>query len=160
MSDEFKFDPKQEHQLAGISSVVDLFDGQPRDADALVTKLKGSIRLSEGEQAALDYDLTQEVGALGNNLVLDHETILQNLRAVQDRNGLEVRDDLAEDALDFDIEMETGTGTVTLSIKYDEIGGRLYFNDYESLTQDSIKVDSTITSELVINFINKWKDHI
>lgn len=92
--------------------------------------------------------------------MLDHETILQNLRAVQDRNGLEVRDDLAEDALDFDIEMETGTGTVTLSIKYDEIGGRLYFNDCESLTQDSIKVDSTITSELVINFINKWKDHI
>ena len=37
----------------------------------------------------------------------------------------------------------SGTGTVTLSIKYDEIGGRLYFNDYESLTQDSIKVDST-----------------
>ena len=45
---------------------------------------------------------------MGNNLVLDESTILQNLQAVQDKNGLEVLGALAGDALDFDIEMETG----------------------------------------------------
>ncbi len=54
----------------------------------------------------------------------------------------------------------SGTGTITLSIKYDKVSGELYFTDFESLMQDSVKVDSTITPELVINFINKWKDHI
>ena len=55
-------------------------------------------------------DLTQEVGAIGNKLVLDHDLVLANLQNVQDQNGLEISDKLVGDALDFDIEMETGTG--------------------------------------------------
>src|SRR5690606_4126042 len=62
------------------------------------------------DQTALGLDLTQEVGAIGNSLVLDHNLILANLQRVQDRNGLEVAPKLYDDALDFDIEMETGTG--------------------------------------------------
>jgi type III restriction enzyme len=50
------------------------------------------------------------VGAVGNSLVLDRDLILSNLQRVQDGNGLEVAPSLAGDALDFDIEMETGTG--------------------------------------------------
>ena len=62
------------------------------------------------EQGELSVDTAQEVGAIGNHLLLDHETILANLQKVQDRNGLEVLDSLADGQLDFDIEMETGTG--------------------------------------------------
>lgn len=108
---EFKFDAKQQYQLDAIGSLVQLFDGQPKDADELVTKLRGSAPVGGStDQSALDLDLTQEIGAVGNNLVLDDSTILQNLQTIQDKNGLEVLEALAGDSLDFDIEMETGTG--------------------------------------------------
>ncbi|MBM6546112.1 DEAD/DEAH box helicase family protein [Janibacter sp. YIM B02568] len=108
---EFKFDAKQQYQLDAIGSLVQLFDGQPKDAEAVLTTLrtKGTLNGAQ-DQTSLDLDLSQEVGAVGNNLVLDEATILQNLQAVQDKNGLEVLGALAGDALDFDIEMETGTG--------------------------------------------------
>jgi type III restriction enzyme len=106
----FQFDARQPYQLDAIASVVDLFDGQPKDAEKLVTTLRGAAVLPDSDQAALDIDLTQEVGAVGNSLVLDRDLILANLQRVQDRNGLEVAPSLAGDALDFDIEMETGTG--------------------------------------------------
>lgn len=104
---EFKFDPKQPYQQEAIASMVDLFEGQPVDADALETKLEGALPTPEGQQS---FDIAAEVGAVGNNLLLDEEALLQNLQAVQDRNGLEVVSELAGGALDFDIEMETGTG--------------------------------------------------
>jgi type III restriction enzyme len=106
----FQFDASQPYQLDAIASVVDLIDGQPKDAEKFVTTLRGAAVLPDSDQAALDIDLTQEVGAVGNSLVLDRELILANLQRVQDRNGLEVVPKLAGDALDFDIEMETGTG--------------------------------------------------
>lgn len=106
----FQFDASQPYQLDAIASVVDLFDGQPKDAEKLVTTLRGAAVLPDSDQAALDIDLTQEVGAVGNSLVLDRDLILANLQRAQDRNGLEVAPSLAGDALDFDIEMETGTG--------------------------------------------------
>jgi type III restriction enzyme len=108
---EFKFDAKQQYQLDAIGSLVQLFDGQPKDAEAVLTTLRGEGKVDGAQdQTSLDLDLSQEVGAVGNNLVLDEATILQNLQAVQDKNGLEVLGALAGDALDFDIEMETGTG--------------------------------------------------
>lgn len=108
---EFKFDAKQQYQLDAIGSLVQLFDGQPRDAEAVLTTLRGEGKLNGAQdQTSLDLDLSQEVGAVGNNLVLDEATILQNLQSVQDKNGLEVLSALAGNALDFDIEMETGTG--------------------------------------------------
>ena len=106
----FQFDASQQYQLDAIASTVGLFDGQPKDAEKLVTTLRGTAPLPESNQIALDVDLTQEVGAVGNSLVLDRELILANLQRVQDRNGLEVAAQLYDDALDFDIEMETGTG--------------------------------------------------
>lgn len=104
---EFKFDPKQQYQQEAIASVIDLFEGQPADADVLETKLENALLTRGGQQA---LNIAAEVGAVGNNLLLDDEALLQNLQAVQDRNGLEVVGELVGGALDFDIEMETGTG--------------------------------------------------
>lgn len=110
----FKYDPNQEHQLEAIGSVVSLFDGQPADAATMMTNLmsmrENQISLDLEDQFQLVLDLQDEVGAIGNHLLLDKGTILQNLQAVQDRNGLEVSEELVDDSLDFDIEMETGTG--------------------------------------------------
>ena len=107
--DSFKFDPSQQFQLDAISAVVDLFDGQPRDVDALITTLQADSH-SEEESDLLDIDVRQEIGALGNNLLLDGDVMLANLQRVQDRQGLEQSSALFDDSLDFDIEMETGTG--------------------------------------------------
>jgi len=105
---EFKFDAHQQFQQDAIAAVVDLFEGQPAAAASLTTALQG-VAPDSGDQMSA-FDIVSEVGAVGNNLLLDDETILQNLQTVQDRNGLEVVGELAGGALDFDIEMETGTG--------------------------------------------------
>lgn len=111
MSSGFKFDSSQQYQLDAINSVVDLFDGQPKDAEKLETTLRGQVEATkDADNTAFDLDLSQEVGAVGNRLVLDNNTVLENLQRVQDRNGLEVASKLSGDTLDFDIEMETGTG--------------------------------------------------
>lgn len=110
----FQFDPGQSYQADAISAVTDLFDGQPADADQLLTSLcidsawdRLPFEAQETRPGMLDVGV--EIGALGNNLVLDEDTILANLQRVQDRNGLESSDGLV-DGLQFDIEMETGTG--------------------------------------------------
>ena len=110
---KFQFDPRQPYQTSAIEAVTDLFDGQPADADQLLTSLQylpsqQTLDLPDvGGQEAFDVFL--EIGAYGNNLVLDQDTILKNLKRVQDRNGLEINEELV-DGLQFDIEMETGTG--------------------------------------------------
>lgn len=106
----FQFDSHQQYQLDAINAVADLFDGHPKDAGKFDITLQGIVTTKESVQAELAVDTAQEVGAISNRLVLDNAAILANLQRVQDRNGLEVGDALAEDALDFDIEMETGTG--------------------------------------------------
>lgn len=104
----FQFDPHQPYQASAIEAVTDLFDGQPADADQLVT----TFRLLPSEPALFDQgevsgqvslDIAAEVGAVGNNLVLDEDMILANLQRVQDRNGLESAQALA-DGLQFDVE--------------------------------------------------------
>lgn len=130
-SSRFKFDASQPYQLDAINSVVELFDGQPKYAEKLETTLRGQVAaVDETENTALDLDLdlSQEIGAVGNRLVLDRDTVLANLQRVQDKNGLEVSSKLFDNsALDFDIEMETGTGKTyvylrtifELAVRYD-----------------------------------------
>jgi len=79
---EFKFDANQSYQRDAIAAVVDLFEGQPRDVSNLETSLSNQF-LEVGNQAVLD--MVNEVGAVGNRIVLDHSTLLHNLQVVQDR---------------------------------------------------------------------------
>lgn len=102
---KLKFDPNQQFQQDAINAAVDLFEGQPQDAGNFIAKLQ-ERNASEGVKL-LKMD---EVGAVGNNLVLDDQAILQNLKRVQNRNGLQVNEKFDGDALNFTIEMETGTG--------------------------------------------------
>lgn len=108
---KFKFQDDLAFQRRAIDAVVDLFEGQPQDAEKLETVFRSQVAVAEVEnQSVLDIDVRQEVGAVGNNLVLGHGSILDNLREVQDRNGLPVSKQLDGGVLDFDVEMETGTG--------------------------------------------------
>lgn len=129
----FQFDPRQPYQTSAIEAVTDLFDGQPADADQLVTKLEDyspNPTLDIPGLAPDALDLFDEIGAYGNNLVLDEDTIAANLRRVQDRNGLEVNDTLV-DGLQFDIEMETGTGKTYVYLRTAfELATKYKFNKY------------------------------
>ena len=142
---EFKFDANQTYQKEAIAAVVDLFEGQPFDTSLIETTLK-SVKL-EDETHTL-FEIAHEVGAIGNNLVLDETSILQNLQLVQDRNGLEVAGEIVEGALDFDIEMETGTGKTYVYLRsIFELAKKYNFRKFVILVP-SIAIKEGVTSSI------------
>lgn len=154
---KFQFDPRQPYQTSAIEAVTDLFDGQPADADQLLTSLQylpsqQTLDLPDfGGQEAFDVFL--EIGAYGNNLVLDQDTILKNLKRVQDRNGLEINEELVDD-LQFDIEMETGTGKTYVYLRTAfELATKYKFNKY------IILVPSVAIREGVKTSIQLMREH-
>ncbi|MCI5690163.1 MAG: DEAD/DEAH box helicase family protein [Clostridiales bacterium] len=95
---KLQFDANLHYQEQAVSAVVDLFRGQtPRQSVFTVT--------TNNEPGQLTTD-----NGIGNKLELVDEEILENLQAVQLRNGLPQTKTLKKGAYDFDIEMETGTG--------------------------------------------------
>lgn len=99
---KIKYDSRQDFQIKAIDAIADVFEGQPADADMFSTALQ--TRAVGGTQASL----FNEIGAVGNNLVLDEDSILENVRAIQNDNGIEPTERL--DGMNFSVEMETGTG--------------------------------------------------
>lgn len=151
----FQFDPHQSYQASAIEAVTALFDGQPQNVDQLRTSLRHDVAPS-GASDVLDQgvlDIAEEVGAYGNNLVLDESTILENLQRVQDSNGLEVADALV-DGLQFDIEMETGTGKTYVYLRTAfELAARYRFNKF------IILVPSVAIREGVKTSISLMREH-
>lgn len=149
---KFKFDPNQQYQLDAIDAVVDLFDGQPHDAESLVTAFMSASEPQERDQLAMD--VAEEVGAIGNNLLVAKPTILENLKEIQDRNGLEVQEDLVDDGLDFDIEMETGTGKTYVYLRTVFELAKEY-----GFTKFVVLVPSVAIREGVVSSIELMRDH-
>jgi type III restriction enzyme len=103
---QLRFDSTQDFQLAAIDSIVRLFEGQPMNQPEPVTAGAGFI-------------------AIPNQLYLDDNSLLANLKGVQEENGLPPDEeimritatieaaDLSETEVsfpNFSVEMETGTG--------------------------------------------------
>lgn len=146
---KLKFDPNQQFQSDAINAVVDLFKGQPQDSGNFIAKLQ-ERDVTEGIKL-LKLD---EVGAVGNNLVLDQEAILQNLQAVQNRNGLEVKDVLTGNSLNFSVEMETGTGKTYVYLRTIFELAKNY-----NFTKFIILVPSVAIKEGVDTSIRLMRDH-
>ena len=110
---KLQFDSQQDFQLAAIQAVVDVFEGQPLR--------QGDFEISFGIEGA-SIALTEK--GVGNRLAISEEQILQNIRAVQEHNGISPSEglerchylkDAAKGITDFiplnlTVEMETGTG--------------------------------------------------
>ncbi|MAY77375.1 MAG: restriction endonuclease subunit R [Citromicrobium sp.] len=94
---KLKFDPSLQYQQDAISAVVDVFDGQPI--------AQSSFEIS---QTTGGLGLVQTELAVGNAVQLADDKILENVRAVQERNDIEMVPELQ--GMEFSIEMETGTG--------------------------------------------------
>lgn len=103
---KFKFNPNLKYQDAAVASVVDLFEGQ-RSMQSNFTVL------NYGAQVGI-FD--SGIG-IGNRLELVGDDILKNLHKVQLRNGLPQTKNLGPHNMDFDIEMETGTGKTYVYLK-------------------------------------------
>lgn len=115
---KIQFDANQQFQLDAITTITDLFDGQPQGAPEYAVINMGSGKgLFAGQQQT-------ELGA-GNQLLLAEEKLLVNTRALQTLNDIEVADPAAPleawELFDgpanqsrpcphFSVEMETGTG--------------------------------------------------
>ena len=99
---KLKFDPSLDYQRHAIDAVVDVFDGQPI--------AQSSFEIS---QTTGGLGLVQTELAVGNAVTLAPEKILENVRAIQERNDIEMVPELQGpdgDKMNFSIEMETGTG--------------------------------------------------
>jgi type III restriction enzyme len=95
---KLQFDATQEYQLEAIKAITDLFKGQPLN--------KGDFEMeiaSPEDQLQISNEFV-----VGNNFVLQDETMLKNLQAVQKQHSIEKSKEL--DGKHFSIEMETGTG--------------------------------------------------
>lgn len=151
----FQFEASQQYQLDAINAVLGLFEGQPRDIESLLTTLRSELIVRNEEQASLDLNVAQEVGAIGNNLVLDANLVLENLQKVQDQSGLQVSSSLADkETLDFDIEMETGTGKTYVYLRtIFELAEKYRF------TKFIILVPSVAIREGVCTSIRLMRDH-
>ncbi len=91
---KLSFESNLNYQQEAITSITDLFEGQPLE-DSLI-----EFSLPEMQQSFIQ--------GVSNNLVLSEEQILTNLRAVQANNDIAISEDL--DGMHFSVEMETGTG--------------------------------------------------
>jgi len=112
---EFKFDANQQFQTDAIEAVADLFEGQPRIE----------------HEHALDFALGVAFTAMSNRLDLDANTLLDNLRAVQEKrnlpsdNAVQCIEETIETANgqatgrfpNFSVEMETGTGKTYVYVR-------------------------------------------
>ncbi len=117
---KLQFDANQPFQLAAVSTVVDLFKGQPQCAPEY------SVMFTENISELHTYggQTWTELG-VGNRMLLSEERLLANTRTVQVRNDIEVPDtnqplegwplfdnpaNTGRNCPHFSVEMETGTG--------------------------------------------------
>lgn len=100
---KLQFEDNLDYQQTAIASVVDLFKGQEITRSEFTVTFGGG---GSGAQASLGMAESQL--GVGNRLELVDDDLLDNLKAVQLKNGL------AQDSVlrsgDFTVEMETGTG--------------------------------------------------
>ncbi len=150
---KIKFDSHQQYQLDAVNSIVDVFKGQPRADESVFME----VALSE----------LFNVLSVRNELVLSKTQILENIKAVQEQNALKVSDSLegielaakdtleaASIALNFSVEMETGTGKTYVYLRsIFELHRRYGFRKF------IIAVPSVAIREGVLSSLRLMRDH-
>ena len=110
------FESNLDYQHAAIEAVCDLFRGQEICRTEFTVSIRGTrtvvgqgeLDLTGGSFSQGELGLVQNELGVGNRLTLLDDELLENLKAIQLRNGLRPSSSLASG--DFTVEMETGTG--------------------------------------------------
>lgn len=103
---KLKFDQNLPHQKAAWDAVVGLFAGQ--ESCSTPFDMPQPAQWSRSGQSTLSWDSNQQGTA--NRLVLGQTELLDNLKQVQLKNGLQPSSSLDRSDLHYTVEMETGTG--------------------------------------------------
>ena len=138
---KLKFDPSLDYQRGAMDAVVSVFDGQP-------FVHAGTLVLQTGP---IDGLFQSELG-IGNRLELDEEEILDNVRAIQEANGIEKCEVLQ--GMEFSVEMETGTGKTYVYLRTIFELNRAY-----GFRKFIIVVPSVAIREGVLKSIDMTKSH-
>ena len=161
---KIQFDANQPFQRIAVSSVVDLFDGQPRGEDAFTV-----TKFTSDAYGSLGLGAEQSDLGLGNRLLIDDAVLHANARKIQDRNDIEHPDPAQPlegwtlfDAIanqtrlcpHFSTEMETGTGKTYVYLRtIYELATRYGFKKF------IIVVPSVAIREGVLHSIDIMKEH-
>lgn len=139
------FEANLGYQLQAIDAVCDLFRGQDICRTEF-TVTRSSLR----EQLSLPVE--NDLG-IGNRLLLQKEDLLNNLNAVQLRNGLAPSTDLT--SRDFTVEMETGTGKTYVYLRT-----AFELNKRYGFTKFVIVVPSVAIKEGVFHTLQTAAEHL
>ena len=143
---KLKFNPNLQYQDDAVASIVDLFDGQNSMRGYFT--FTGDVPLDTasneytGQGVANKFDISPD------------EDILNNLRKIQTENQLAPSENLSSSTMDFNIEMETGTGKTYVYLKT-----IFELNKKYGFTKFIIVVPSLAIKEGVYKSIEITKDH-
>lgn len=108
----FKFNPNLDYQNDAIQAVVDLFKGQ----ESSYSNFTIYDPIKYPTQMSIDGGTIENHNGIANNLVLDEDDIVKNLRGVQKQNHLkEYTGELKKSNLNFAVEMETGERVIIVT---------------------------------------------
>ena len=137
----FKFDPTLEYQQDAIRAVTDVFDGQPYVQTG-----------SAAFQLLQIGGLFQTELGIANRLSLTDNDLLENVRRIQEANGVEKVAELQ--GSNFSIEMETGTGKTYVYLRTIFELNKIY-----GFKKFIIVVPSVAIREGVLKSIDMTKEH-
>ncbi len=151
---KLKFDSNLDYQTEAVKAVTDLFKGQTVvDAFFSVSGQAGFDYLRYDKKSKKYYKDEQKFGqGVGNKLTISGLDILENLRKVQTYHKLAPSEKL--NGLDFNIEMETGTGKTYVYLKT-----IFELNKKYGFTKFIIVVPSIAIKEGVYKTIKITKEH-
>ena len=134
---KLKFDSNLDYQTEAVNAVIDLFKGQNSMLQYFTVTGQSTLDSSQG---------------IGNKIDISNDDILENLRKVQTFHKLAPSEHL--NSLDFNIEMETGTGKTYVYLKT-----IFELNKKYNFTKFIIVVPSVAIKEGVNKTIEITKEH-
>jgi len=129
------FESHLEYQMDAVRSVTDLFSNQLHQNTSL-------------HQDLSDPDFLHSMLAVGNQIMLTSEQILESMNVVQNRNGLPLSNQL--DGMHFSVEMETGTGKTYVYLRTIYELNHLYHFKKFIITVPSIAIREGVLKNLEI----------
>lgn len=144
---KIQFNPNLDFQHEAINAVTDIFKGQE------ICRTNFTIApIKYDPQTKLEFENRQNDLGIGNLLKLGNEDILNNIKAIQLRNGLSPSESI--DSLNFTVEMETGTGKTYVYLR-----SVFEFNRLYGFTKFIIVVPSVAIKEGVYKSLHMMEAH-
>ena len=149
---KLKFDSNLDYQTEAVKAVTDLFDGQSSMMSYFSINGQTGFDYLQFQDGEYKQESQQFGQGVGNRLTISKYDILENLRKVQTFHKLAPSESL--NSLDFNIEMETGTGKTYVYLKTIFELNKLY-----GFTKFIIVVPSIAIKEGVYKTIQITQDH-